>query len=283
MKNILMSSLFMLFLVLAGCGQGTDVLKDAEENYTPPSILSQPRFYYPPAAQERSYAGSAKLYMVIDKEGKVARVSVIRSSGYEILDKASSDYCKTLLFTPAKKDGVPIDSRVVWEMKYNLASQNWCTGTYIKNVLRLLNEEKIVSKYEKKIVQDEILKLHNEFTRTMNDRLNYNIIVGQVISAGLSKEWQKDWDSWPLSFLLYYDFIKRFPDHDSLFKVREQLKNALKTDIQSIKNISADNIQAEVEKESILLKIRSFIKSEFPDTPLNEFGLNKLNEVKPIS
>jgi hypothetical protein len=208
---------------------------------------------------------------------------VIKSTGYDILDKASKEYCSTLTFKPAKQDGLPVDSHIIWEMKYNLSNQSWSTETYLKDVAKLFVDEITSNKNEKKKIREEILNLHNEFVKTMNDRMNYNIIIGQVISPAISMEWQKDWDSWPLSFLLYYDFIKRYPDYDSLSKIQNQMKNTLKTDIQCIKSINTESIQMENEKERILLKIRTFIKNEFPDTPLKEFGFNDTAELKPVS
>jgi len=274
----------MLFLLFAACGQGTDSMKNLEEqNYTPPSVLTQPRFLYPTMAQENSFAGSAKLYIFINKEGKVIRVSMIKSTGYDVLDKASKEYCSTLTFKPAKQDGLPVDSHIVWEMKYNLSNQNWCSETYVKDVAKLFVDEITSNKENKKRIREEILNLHNKFAKTMNDRMNYNIIIGQVISPALSMEWEKEWDSWPLSFLLYYDFMKRYPDYDSLSKIQDQMKNSLKTDIQCIKSTNPENIKTENGKDSILLKIRTFIQKEFPDTPLKEFGLNETVELKPVS
>lgn len=284
MKSILMNSLFILFLLFAACGQGSDSMKKFEDqNYTPPSLLTQPRFFYPALAQDNAYAGNTKIYIIVNKEGKVTKTTVVKSSGYEVLDKASTDYCKALTFKPAKKDGAPVDARLIWEIKYNLSNQNWSTETYLKNVVKLINNEITSPKDEKKKVREEILNLHNEFTKTMNDRMNYNIIIEQVISPAISMEWQKDWEGWPLSFLLYYDFIKRYPDYDSLSKIQNLMKNSLKADIQYINSTTAEDVKMENKKEKLLMKIRTFIKNEFPDALSSEFGFNNTAVLKPIS
>jgi len=264
------------------CGS-LDTNKNAEQNYIPPSLAHQPRFYYPETAQEKAYSGITKLYLFIDKAGAVEKVLVLKSSRYEILDSSAVDYCKTLKFNPAKLNNEPINSRIVWEMKYNLSDFNWSVENYLRELERLYSDLKVVILSERRGIQKEILNQHNEFVVKMNDRLNYNQTISRVISPKIFQEWRRDWNNWPLSFLLYHDFIQRFPDYDSLDYVKILLKNSLKQDIKFINSAFTNNSNAQAEKDNILMKIKQYLTKEYPDMQLNDLGFELGKEVKPIS
>jgi len=86
---------------------------------------------------------------------------MIKSTGYDVLDKASKEYCSTLTFKPAKQDGLPVDSHIVWEMKYNLSNQNWCSETYVKDVAKLFGDEITSNKENKKRIESGEQRVEN--------------------------------------------------------------------------------------------------------------------------
>jgi hypothetical protein len=107
--------------------------------------------------------------------------------------------------------------------------------------------------------------MHNEFVSQMQDPLNFNVYVGQVIKSELFTEWNKNWNAWPLSFLLYHDFIKRFPDYDDISTVKILLNNSVKEDLRFINNTNVNGLDEENQKENIILKITGFIANQYPD------------------
>lgn len=62
--------------------------------------------YYPPAARRRGVQGTVRLYMVIDRSGRVVSVSVARSSGSTVLDQAAITMIKRAAPLPAMPDGL---------------------------------------------------------------------------------------------------------------------------------------------------------------------------------
>ena len=62
-----------------------------------------------------------KLSLRINAKGRVAKISVISGKG-EPFDSAAKAFAKTLRFSPATKDGVPIPSSVPWELCWNCAN-----------------------------------------------------------------------------------------------------------------------------------------------------------------
>lgn len=283
MKAKIISSLILLVFICAGCGHKVEKM---EEGFIPPAVLKQPRLLYPKIAQEKAIEGNTTVIISITKTGKVDNVYIIKSSGYKILDSAAVEYCKSIVFSPAKRNGIPVNSRIEWELKFNISDQNWEVDNYLQEIanlyrkILLIGTSNNVEKNYRIEIEREILNKHNEFVQNYGDALNFNFILKQVILPEISKEWQNYWDGWPLSFLLYHDFIKRFQDYDSLPKVRTLLINSLKLDIQYIKNTPAYDIKTQREKDKILNKIKLFISSNYPDIILKELGLDaKINSM----
>lgn len=271
MKREISIAVVLLLLILAACR--SDIQRSTENNYTPPSIKVQPRLLYPKAAQENYYAGSVKMYLQISKEGVVDKVQVIKSSGHKILDEAAVEYSKGLLFNPAQVNGNLISSRIEWELKFQITDQNWSVHNYVNDLDFLYKKITRVSGTSKIETQKEILNKHNNFIENMTDGLNFNTVLDNVLLTDISMEWKSDWDSWPLSFLLYHDFIKRFPDYDSLNIVKEKLRNAIVQDIKFIQNNEASDYKSQTAKEYLIIKIKKFMSDKYPDIVIDNFGV----------
>ncbi len=215
------------------------VEKTTIENFTPPKLISQPRLLYPKVAQENALWGTTKLILSINKNGEVDDIFIIKSSGHSILDSAALDYCKKLIFSPAKRNDTPINSKIEWVIKFNITEKSWDAETYLYEISQLYQKVELLTSRERIETERVILKKHNEFIQKFGDALNFNKVLSRVISSDIYKEWSRDWDGWPLSFLLYHDFLQRFKDYDSISVVKSLLVNSLKSDIQYIKNTPA--------------------------------------------
>jgi TonB family protein len=75
---------------------------------------------YPLLAREKGYEGTVYLRVLVRANGRVERLAVDRSSGYEILDRAAADAVKEWAFFPAKKSGTSVESWVLLPVKFAL-------------------------------------------------------------------------------------------------------------------------------------------------------------------
>jgi TonB family protein len=266
-RNIkIVLSILMLF------GMGCSILNTGDTTYTPPYQKNHPRLLYPKTAQENEFTGNSKVLMVISKTGTVNKAEIVGSSGFALLDSAAVEYCENLLFYPATRNGQAVTSRMEMDVKFNIATPFWDANNYVKDVRNLYSS--YIYAFHKSEIQKEILDKHNEFIQKMNDALNFNFYVEQVISSELSSQWRADWNSWPLSFLLYQDFIVRFPDYADLAGVKAILRNSVKDDIQYIENTPAYDSASQRDKEKILTKIKKFMSEQYPDFIMKENNLN---------
>ncbi len=75
---------------------------------------------YPPLAREKGYEGTVYLRVEVRGDGRVGGLTIDRSSGYEILDRAAAESVKAWTFLPAQKGGKPVTSWVLLPVKFML-------------------------------------------------------------------------------------------------------------------------------------------------------------------
>jgi TonB family protein len=263
----------IITLFIMGCGH----YLENNESYTPPSLKNNPRLLYPMVAYENAYSGTPKVILYINKAGKVERAQILESSGIEVLDSAAVEYSKNFIFNPATRNGEPVISRMAMDIKFELSNERWNSNSYVENVNDLYEQLAKAPSNKRSGIEKQILNMHNEFLDKMKDLNNYNNVIGMVIQPEIYNDWKKVWDSWPLSFLLYHDFIQRFPDFTNLDQVKMDLKNALKYNIQYIKNTSVHSKVTNIEKEILLSKIKKLVENKYPGM-IKDIGLDAKND-----
>lgn len=75
---------------------------------TPAKPIDNPRPVYPPLAIRQRHEGLVVLRVTIADDGHVAKVSVANSSGHRHLDEAALDAVQQWQFSPASRDGRPV-------------------------------------------------------------------------------------------------------------------------------------------------------------------------------
>ncbi len=259
-------------LLLFSCAHNFEFLK--EQNYTPPSIKYQPRLMYPKNAHEESSSGVAKVVLLVSTDGTVEEVKLSESTGSDILDETSLEYCKSLIFNPAVRNNKPVKAKIEWGVQFAILDQVWDPYFYVNRIEYLYHQLELVENGESRVIQKEIINAHNKFVQNMTDALNFNIFMERVILTEVSDEWKNDWNAWPISFLLYHDFLTRFKDYDSVGVVKKQLQNALNFDLNYIRNTKITDIIEEQKKQVLIDKIKSFISSHYPDIYENTFKVD---------
>ncbi|MDE2059931.1 MAG: energy transducer TonB [candidate division NC10 bacterium] len=104
----------------AGGGTGWTGSGTAGGRFSAPNYGINPLPKYPLLAREKGYEGTVFLRVLVRADGRVERLAVDRSSGYEILDRAAVDSVKEWAFFPAKKAGKSVESWVLLPVKFAL-------------------------------------------------------------------------------------------------------------------------------------------------------------------
>jgi protein TonB len=84
-------------------------LPKSDKKTHPPIILKgNPLPKYPYLARINNYEGLVILKIKVSADGRCAGISIVKSSGYKILDKAAVEAVKKWRFIPSMKNGKPV-------------------------------------------------------------------------------------------------------------------------------------------------------------------------------
>ncbi|MCB9249998.1 MAG: energy transducer TonB [Ignavibacteriales bacterium] len=232
---------------------------------------------YPLDAQQENRSGSSVIIFTITKDGDVSQTRLHNSSGYKDLDNAAENFCKNLTFIPAKEHGEAIPSCMRWEVKFDLKDLGRAIKSEIADINDLYVEAEKATGASKLLIEKEILKKHRDILSKVKDGIKLNDYIYGVVQNNIKSEWKDVSDSYPLTFLLFHDFISRFKDYDSLSTIKSLLEYFLKQDIDYL-NLQ-DNFQ-EKDKASmatLIQKIKSFVEINYPQIKLNDLVINLNN------
>ena len=87
------------------------------------AYASNPQPDYPPVARRMGQAGTARLAVEVTETGRVARVVVQSSSGFELLDRAALAAVSQWYFVPARRQGQPVAAAVVVPIRFQLQAE----------------------------------------------------------------------------------------------------------------------------------------------------------------
>lgn len=85
-----------------------------------PKYKTNPQPVYPRIAKRRGYQGRVLLLVVVSKSGTVKKLSVSKTSGHDILDKAACKAVKKWYFHPGTRDGKPMEMSVIIPIRFDL-------------------------------------------------------------------------------------------------------------------------------------------------------------------
>ncbi len=238
-----------------GCG---NVGNFAIKGYTPPTVKHVPKVFYPVEAQENSISGNTEFMLYVDNEGRVVKTYLLKSSGYSILDSTAENYCRDLIFNPALGNGKPIGARLNWKVNFDVKYEDLAARQFIFEMNSLYRELDGSLPKEREEIMREIIAKDIRFVRQMTDELNFNRTIKKVLLPKTVTAWRRYLDNYPLPFLLFYDFIQRFPDYSKLPAVRIKMLDELNNDIRFIKNMPNLDRGKKGTRKILLRKLQYF-------------------------
>ena len=92
---------------------------EAEPALRPPELLDFVRAKYPSAALDERREGRVVLKLSINADGRVTEADVAEAAGYGF-DEAAQAAALNFRFSPAKRDGIPVASRILYAYEFKL-------------------------------------------------------------------------------------------------------------------------------------------------------------------
>jgi TonB family protein len=248
--------------------------------FTPPSLQQDIQPDYPLLAMRDGLEGSVEMNLLVDRNGDVKRAVVHRSSGYEILDIAAKEFAKKLQYDPARKEGKPIEVWVSRVMHFQLVEKAFLPSAYVDKIksfseLAFRSSDKI--KYQ---ALRHILECHEELSEYLGQKpyLNYNRHIGLFIDPKIYQEWKELWEDWPLHYLVFHDFILRYPDSGLKSRAVNSLLYFINKDIAYIEQSEEMDPNRQGKKDEFVRAIHRFLENDYPDAITSEMrsGMAKL-------
>ena len=94
--------------------------RSGDSSLAVPRHDGNPKPPYPEVARRRGYEGHVRLKVEVLVSGKVGRIWVTQSSGYEVLDRSALNTVKDWSFIPAQFGGIPQKSTVIVPITFQL-------------------------------------------------------------------------------------------------------------------------------------------------------------------
>ncbi len=131
----------------------------------------------------------------------------------------------------------------------------------MSRILESLKQES--QKNKEKLLQD-LINLHQGFTEyaRKQDNPDYMPYLKTVLLNKVLQEWQPFLDLWTLSFIVYADFLKRFPQSVYNSSVQKKLIESIEADIGHIEKISTD--KQEEHKKEFKKRLYGFLQRNYP-------------------
>ena len=268
MKKLIKISLALMLALTFACSSDISM-----EGYSPPKVKTQEQCIFPKAAQEEGIEGSTTVLIQIDNDGNVYKTNITETSGYQILDLAALDYCNQLKFQPARWGDNAIGSRIEMDIDFKYSDRQFNVRRYFFRVEKLYRTIANTDGDTKVKLQKQLLTEHHDFIDNMRGGIDFNRYAEDVMLNSIGNEWRNVWDSYPLTFLLYHDFIQRYPDFPNIAEVKDSLRATLSYDLFVIRNSRVVSKEKLEMREVLLRKIKSFFSKKYP-----EFDLKSLDK-----
>ncbi len=105
-----------------GSGAGSSGAGKGGDSVGYPDYGLNPKPQYPTMAKRYGYEGLVILNVHVLENGRVGKIELRKSSGYDILDNSALKAVKEWIFVPGMRNGKPASSWVVVPVRFNLTS-----------------------------------------------------------------------------------------------------------------------------------------------------------------
>jgi len=247
----------------------------------PPILKNKVKLCYPSEAEKQGIEGRVNMSLLVDENGDVKVSKVTRSSSYEILDKAAIEYSHQLKFDPAMKNGVASLVWVSWSVNFKSPETEFFQCDYVYKLHNLYKLADLYTGEKRNEILHNIILIHKDCIEYLKNKpeIDFNEIIKQVLFPEVYEEWKNLWKKWHLHFIVFQDFLLRYPDSELTSLVIADLLNYLDADLAHIKNSVNDNPQNQRKIEYIINTIHCFLAEKFP----NSITKNSLTRVESFS
>ena len=223
---------------------------------------------YPFEAQREGLEGSVDMRLFVDQNGKVTKTRVNASSGYRVLDEAAMAFVEKLRFNPAMRDGRPVGVWVSRVLNYTLVERQFLPTEYMSRIQEYHELAGQAVGEERRHILQQILHAHENLVLYLNAKpdLNYNRYIERVVKSEVFETWRHLIHEEPLHFIVFHDFVVRFPNSMEAIKARQYLVNVIHDEMAHILAEHDDSVSPELKDNAFFLALYRFLEREYPES-----------------
>ena len=151
-------------------------------------------------------------------------------------------------------------------MEYKIIPAYFVPHDYIVKVRDLMQQLEQASLKEGEALLPEILYAHDGYVRSLsiNFENNYNHFIRKIILPDVYEKWKAVWNRWPLRFVVYQDFLLRYPDSNQVEYATNKLLELIKDDLTRIKTGDGNRKLTSRERERYTKALYEFLLNNYP-------------------
>ena len=104
----------------AAVNQKAAFIPTVSSDFTRPKRLQSVELPYPPELKSKGIEGNVMVLIVIDEQGAVQKVRILKSSGYREFDEAALKAARKELYTPALRDGKAVEYNLKYTYRFRM-------------------------------------------------------------------------------------------------------------------------------------------------------------------
>ncbi|MBT8400653.1 MAG: energy transducer TonB [Rhodothermia bacterium] len=260
----MVATVALVLLATASCSSS----RIDSDTVTMPVLKEATNLRYPMDAQMKRQEGVVRMRLFISEKGLVSKTRIVQSSGFAQLDEAAIQYASGLQFTPATRNGRPEPALIGWRVRFEIEDTSAEAIAYVEKVVALYD----IATATPLAVQDAaraVLDEHESFASTSTDAMSVNEYIKLVIRADTDSDYTLLWGSCPLRFVLFDDYLRRFPDVEPQRAVG-LLQRFAAEDATYIQQLCFVQPEREAKSTQVLATLRTVLGQRYPTLVLPE-------------
>ncbi len=266
-----------LFLSSCSNREIVDRASDAGSMIIPPKLketVSPP--LYPWKAWQNRWEGRTRLRLLVNELGRVEQVRIAGSSGYDVLDSAAVEYGKTLSYEPASRAGKPV---YIWieqdvQFKFTEGGPYFHPRGYAYQAARIMSAlpDSSDNNDRRRIQLLMLLNLHSDYVEycALNPYQNSNEIIKEILTSQVTEMWMPYMKSWPMPFMVFQDYLNRYPRSDWTGKAVRLFQEVLLSDLKHVSEISGQDSKMAEKRKDFVQRVRNLITDQIPGALKNK-------------
>ena len=240
----------------------------AKKNVAPKLIRDSLIFIYPSEAREKQLEGTVVLKILVNQDGIIEESELQKSSGYDVLDDTAFKVAETARFKPAKVNGETKSVWITWPLVFEITSLTFNTEQWIAKALDHIYYSSSDDNSKRRLAQQALYYHYKDFSRYMvkHRKFYLNEAALRVVLPEIRKQWELYEETWPLTFVLYQDFVKRFPQSEFQKEAEAYLVEYMKNEMFQFKVRIQDRSLQLNDGNRFYYQLLSFLQKNYPDS-----------------